>query len=422
MTGNNTRLRETLGRPELQRLVQRLRTRLERGKDLRGILALPNATSAERDALDRLIGRAPTRGTSVAISLDRLDEKLRAAGVCPNLRDAVENLTGAVKDRRAEREATESQWAAIFAAASEQVAGRLELDNWVAYLRANGLLRRYGIAAAQTLVSQALKVLSALPAQDITLAEFAAKTVGDAHALDPDSSLGALVLRAVAALGKCEKWDDAQSRREAWASVGVICDELSAPVLVLNLRASNNQPTSRALRFYADAGEPTFLSIRQLLRTPPAFSCEVGGPVVYVCENPNVVAAVANRLGRQSPPLVCIEGQPRTATRLLLSRLQTVGIRLAYHGDFDWAGIQIANTVISRHNAEPWRMNAPDYRAAAIHSLALSGLPVAATWDSELMPAMQELGRAVHEEQVIEILIGDLAHTPQAKEMNSEFE
>src|SRR5438552_15044869 len=114
MTRDNTRLHETLGRPELQRLVQRLRTRLERGKDLHGVLALPNATSAERDALDRLIGRAPTRGTSVAISLDRLDEKLRLAGVCPNLREAVESLTGPVKDLRVEREAIERQWVAMF--------------------------------------------------------------------------------------------------------------------------------------------------------------------------------------------------------------------------------------------------------------------------------------------------------------------
>ena len=345
---DNTRLRETLGRPELQRLVQRLRTRLERGKDLRGILALPEATPTERDALDRLIGRAPTRGRSVAISLDRLNEKLRVAGVCVNLREAVENLTGPVKDRRAERQEIESQWTEIFATAAERITDRVELAQWLGYLRANGLLRRYGIAAAKPLLSQAIKVLSALPAQDITLAEFAATTVGDAHALDPDTSLGALVIRAVAAIGKCEKWDDAQSRREAWASGGVICDELSAPVLVLNLRAADGQPTSRALRLYAEAGEPTFISIRQLLRTPPTFSQEVVGSKVFVCENPSVVAAVANCLGKGSSPLVCIEGQPRTATRLLLSRLQSAGIRLLYHGDFDWAGIQIANTIISR--------------------------------------------------------------------------
>jgi len=80
-----------------------------------------------------------------------------------------------------------------------------------------------------------------------------------------------------------------------------------------------------------------------------------------------------------------------------------------YHGDFDWPGIQIANTILSRHNAEPWRMSANDYRASAIHSFALSGLPVAATWDSDLMPAMRELGRVIHEEQVTETLITDLA-------------
>jgi uncharacterized protein (TIGR02679 family) len=292
----------------------------------------------------------------------------------------------------------------------------MELENWLAHLRATGLLRRYGIATAQFLVSQALKVLSALPTQDVTLAEFAAATVGDAHGLDPDTSLGTLVLRPVAALGKCDKWDDAQSRREAWASVGVICDELSAPVLVLNLRASDDQPTSRALRIHADAGEPTFLSIRQLLRAPPIFSCEATASVVYVCENPSVVAAAANRLGKASCALVCIEGQPRTATRLLLKRLQSAGIRLAYHGDFDWAGIQIANTILSRHAAEPWRMGVNDYRAAAIHSLALSGLPVAATWDSDLMPAMCELGRAIHEEQVTETLIADLTCRPRAQD------
>src|SRR5438105_4184029 len=101
MTWDQTRLRETLGRSELVRLVQRLRIRLERGKALHGTLALPDASPAERDAINRLLGRAPTRGSVVAISLDRLNEKLRIAGICPSLRQAVEELTGPVTDRRA---------------------------------------------------------------------------------------------------------------------------------------------------------------------------------------------------------------------------------------------------------------------------------------------------------------------------------
>ena len=241
------------------------------------------------------------------------------------------------------------------------------------------------------------------------MAELAARTVGDAHALDPDTSLASIVLRAAAVLGKSEKWDDAQSRRETWASVGVICDELSTPVLVLNLCASEDTAASHALAAYATIGEPTYLSVRQLLRTPPAFCQASLGPLVYVCENANIVAAVAQRLGPNSRPLVCIDGQPRTATRLLLNRLQDAGVRLLYHGDFDWPGIQIANTIMERHKAQPWRMSTNDYRAAAIGTLSLDGKPVAASWDVELMPAMSEIGKAVHEERVVENMLADLA-------------
>ena len=37
---------------------------------------------------------------------------------------------------------------------------------------------------------------------------------------------------------------------------------------------------------------------------------------------------------------------------------------LRYHGDFDWPGIAIANSVIRRHDATPWRLSAADYQAA----------------------------------------------------------
>jgi len=409
MSGNNARLKATLGRPALARLVQRLRARLERGRPLTGTLALPKASPEERDGINRLLGRAPTRGDTVEVSLDKLDEKLRNGGICSGLSAAVQELTGPVADRRAEREALEAQWADLFTASSKRIAGRPELEPWLQQLRAAGLLRRYGIASAGQLLSQALDVLALLPARDIPLAELAARTVGDAHALDPDTSLGSIVLRAAAVLGKSEKWDDAQSRRETWASVGVICDELSAPVLVLNLRASGDTAASHALAAYATIGEPTYLSVRQLLRTPPTFCQASLGPLVYVCENANIVAAVAQRLGPNSRPLVCIDGQPRTATRLLLNRLQDAGVRLLYHGDFDWPGIQIANTIMERHKAQPWRMSTNDYRAAAIGTLSLDGKPVAASWDDDLMSVMLKVGKAVHEEQVIETILADLA-------------
>lgn len=103
-------------------------------------------------------------------------------------------------------------------------------------------------------------------------------------------------MRAVSLLNGIERWDDSESRRDAWASAGVLLDELSAPVAVLNLRASGSDPTSRSLNHHAESAEPCFLTIRQLVRTPPAFDRNITGPVVYIFENKNVLATAANRL------------------------------------------------------------------------------------------------------------------------------
>ena len=407
MTPDLERLRETLGRPELSRLVLRLRSRIERGKPLTGVMAFPDASPAERDAVNRLLGRPPATGNAISVSLDQLEHKFRRAGICPSLREAVELLIGPVIDLRAEREAFEERWAALFAAASQRIASRPQYANWLHGLQAGGLLRRYGIDQAGQLLFQAVEVLARLPARGLPLAEIAALATGDAHALDPDRPLATLVIRAAALFG-VERWDDAESRRDAWAVLGILCDELSGPALVLNLRAAGDGATSRSLQWYAAAGEPCYLSTRQLLRAETAFTPETVGPTVFVCENPSVVAAAANRLGPASQPLVCVDGQPRTAVRLLLNQLTSAGVRLRYHGDFDWPGLQIANTILARHQAEPWQMSASHYRLAATGTLGLSGPPVAASWDDELMPAMSALGRAIHEEQVLDELLPDL--------------
>jgi uncharacterized protein (TIGR02679 family) len=407
MTPDLPRLRETLGRPELARLVQRLRMRLERGKPLEGVVHFADPSPEERDAVNRLLGRPPAPGQAMAVPLELLQDKLCRAGICLTLREAVELLTGPVIDRRTEHEAIEARWTALFAEAAERISTRTEYAPWLRELMEIGLLRRHGIEPAERLLIQAVGVLERLPARGIPLAELAALATGDAHALDPDRPLATLTIRAAAHFGM-ERWDDAESRRDAWAALGVLCDELSAPALVLNLRAADGGSTSRALCGYAEAGEPGYLSTRQLLRGRPEFTVAAVGGTVFVCENPSVVAAAANRLGSACHPLVCIDGQPKTAVRLLLNQLGSAGVRLRYHGDFDWPGIQIANIILARHRAEPWRMNASDYRAVAIGALELSGAPVVASWDADLMPAMCVLGRAVHEEQVLEDLMADL--------------
>ena len=83
-----------------------------------------------------------------------------------------------------------------------------------------------------------------------------------------------------------------------------------------------------------------------------------------------------------------------------------------YHGDFDWAGLQIANHVTRTWQASLWRFNTKDYEAAVTNAPhtrhELSGSPVAASWDAALMLAMQRHGIAIAEESVAASLLVDL--------------
>ncbi|MGO4754528.1 DUF2399 domain-containing protein, partial [Streptomyces sp. 2MCAF27] len=136
--------------------------------------------------------------------------------------------------------------------------------------------------------------------------------------------------------------------------------------------------------------------------------------LIHICENPRVVEAAADAACVR--PLVCTSGSAATVVVTLLDALAATGCRFAYHGDFDWPGIVLANRVIRRYDAMPWRMGTADYEHLAARSqtegipqLALDGQPVSADWDPDLAPAMTALGVALHEEATLDLLVDDLS-------------
>ena len=396
------RLKATLGTPELQWLVDRLRRKLERGEPLEGRITLTNPTPAQCDSNRRLFGKPPSNGRFITIKLSELERLLRNGEICASLREAVEGLAGPIRNLREERRLLEEDWRRLFDEARDRVRQNAGLTAWVNLLEGVGTVRRFASdpTGAKKLLKAAIEIAQRLPARGIPLAELAALSTGDSHALDAGRPLAALLMQ-LASDGEIE------DRRDRWASLGVLCDELSAPVLTLNLVSKSHGTAAQALRLHAEAGEPYRLSTRQLLREPPTFDA-AGSATVYVCENPTVVAAAALRLGAKSAPIVCTEGQPRTACRLLLKRLTESGITLAYHGDFDWPGIQIGNVIYHRHGFKPWRFSTADYCGTS-GTLLLKGIPVEASWDPDLRHAMAESGHAIHEEQLLETLLLDLS-------------
>lgn len=249
-------------------------------------------------------------------------------------------------------------------------------------------------------------VLRRLPATGLTRSQLAAETLGDAHALDAGRPVATLVLAAWRHGEAGTPWNAADGReraRDVWARAGVLVNELARPALYLNLPATAGTVVP---------GEPAWLSLRLLLRSPPAWC--LSGCRIFVCENPNIVAIAADSLGAACAPLVCTDGMPAAAQRVLLDQLTAAGALLHYHGDFDWPGVGIGNLVMRRWNAVPWRFGAADYlhavgRYATMRRPDPDAVNVEATWDPELGRAMRECGLTIAEEAVVQELLGDLS-------------
>ena len=425
MPGLPQHVRSWLDQPSLAPLWDRVHATLQRnGHIATGRLRLPVTSDRERDALSLLTGRSfTTARTQVTIDLAELDASLHASAAGRGLLAVVTALRGPVADRRGDREqrATDWQhvWIAAEARANTALAGCTWIESWLDDARR--AVTRLGTERAAELIDQAVATLDAIlsagrPRGAVGRAELAARHTGTAHGLDDGTVLARLVLRGIAYALDRSFAEDPRSRRELWEAIGVQPDTVATTVLTYALVPSGG-PLADALRHRASCYAEAHLTARDLRSLAwTGWS----GRTVYVCENPRILEAAAD--ARSAQPVICTSGNPTYTVLTLLDALAAVGARFAYHGDFDWPGISIANRILTGFPARPWRMGAADYerqielaRARNIPQLPLPGEPVDACWDPELTASMCALGVTLHEESALESLLHDMSGPPAVR-------
>lgn len=401
----DARLQRLLGGEALAPLRQRLRRHFERQDDgqATNLLHLTQLNAIEHAALAQLVGRPARTARSARVDVGAIDAALQAVGIAASLRTALELLDGPITSRAALQAAHAAAWSAVTSAPDHHPM----LQAWLQMPQATALLKRLSrqrTDAATALLARVDRVLQRLPAHGMPRAQLAADALGNAHALDSGEPVATVVLavwRRVDMQAEAIDDSDPEHSRDTWARAGVLVNELARPALALNLPGCGS------------AGEPAYLSLRLLLRAPPAWA--VSSIDVFVCENPNLLAIAADRLGTGCAPLVCTDGMPAAAQRALLDQLAQAGARLHVHADFDWPGLRIANHVLRSWPAQAWRMGTVDYEAAARaapqreHDLGASD--TTASWDARLAVAMQRHGLSVAEEALASSLLEDLRRT-----------
>jgi uncharacterized protein (TIGR02679 family) len=398
--------RRRFDRPELAPLWREARRRFEEAVPVTR-LSLRCLSEGERRALADLLGMGRLPEPACTIAVSALDRVLIGSPARLNTRGVVEAIGGPLADRTAERRTRRVEREELWSWLASHPVVRAEpaLLPWAEAERRKGPIDG-DVARTKAMLTRTLDILAAMPANGQPLASFAQQLCSDPHGLDERTRLGGLVLRALACLHDVDPPADAEERRRLWELAGVACDAISTAVLVAGLRPDGAGPLASGLRAWADASQAVVVTLGQLRADGLG---DVHRPLVFVVENPTVLAEALARFCGACPPLVCTSGWPNLAAVTLLRRLAAAGMELAYHGDLDGEGVRIAAHVFAKTGARPWRMSAADYRASVRSNSPAAGRITEAPWDAELAPAMRAAGATVSEESVIDALLEDLA-------------
>ena len=348
---------------------------------------------------------------TVTLDLAELERSLMRVGAGPDLISALDNLGYAIslanELRRAERlvrfnarDAARSQAATW----PESWGG-----SWIDEVIQSGLLRGLDTDGAVGLVADARRCLDALASteQPRSRVDLAALILGDSHALDPGTRLGAAVTRGLRQRFATEVHDDTD--RTVWDRSGAPSDSVSAPVLTWNLPVDSDAALSPITATATSLGLVAHFSQMALRSYPVRVPA---GTVVLVTENPRVVEAAAQR--RSSLCVLTTNGNPSVAVRLLLSQLFASQASVRYHGDFDAAGLSICRRMME-FGLQPWEMGAEHYERAVARAFT-DGVelpfddadPGPTPWDETLRDVFRASGRVVHEERLLDDLLDEL--------------
>ncbi len=395
--------RESLTSSSMSPVWRAVRDRLEsRGLDNRGRIRLPSLSSEARLTLTGLLGRKPTS----MLDLAAVETALVELGVGTDLAIALGNLGFAPSLEPAARRAARAERESARSAARIAVRAWPEpwATAWIDDVVRAGLLRGLDAPAAITLVQSTRRILDRLePAsadRSISRTDLAAAVLGSSHALDTGTALETVVARALA------HRMDRDLIEGAWERAGVHTDQVSGAVLTWALPVLPESGLHDLTTAATKAGVPLHLT-RYALATHRVHVA--AGTTILVAENPRVVEAAAQRSSARAT--ITTNGNPSSAVRLLLDQLLTCGAALLYHGDFDVPGLAICARM-RQIGLVPWRMDAAHYRAAVKAAAAVGvQLPIEdrppgpTPWDPALQNAMQETGRVVHEERLLEDLL-----------------
>ena len=190
---------------------------------------------------------------------------------------------------------------------------------------------------------------------------------------------------------------------------GLLKDDVSNYALAAGIRAESRSGRNHAgMEGFLKEGEPVQIPLSVIAGWKSA-SCPENR--MYIVENPSVYAVLCGKWDRKCG-LMCMNGQPRFSSLLLLDLLARSGTEVWYGGDIDPEGLLIAQRLKRYYKGQfrCWHMSADDYAMCmSTESVSQRRLKMLEkVEDPELKrtaEALQKSGKAGYQENMVRVYL-----------------
>ncbi len=292
-----------------------------------------------------------------------------------------------------------------------------EKGNSYVYLKKCYRESGFNIQEVMKMVNLGIEILNQFPYRKNTseyLAVFAAMLTGNPHAFDDGTKEGQFFDILVS-------WDAEERRgikevsskyfafekQRRSLAVGVLRDDISNYVMISGIHAKKKNGESHAgMEGFSKEGDSVQIPLSVLAEWK---SVECPNNEIYIVENPSVFAMLCKKW-RGQKACMCMNGQPRLSSVLMLDLLGESNVTIYYAGDFDPEGILIAWKVKQYYKGTVlyWHMSVGEYEKSCskqkISEKRMKMLERITDLElSELLTTLRKKGLAGYQENIMEV-------------------
>lgn len=394
-------------RPVLGRLLQGFREKYESYGSFSGTVVLRGVGGADLEDLEGFLQKNCHGQKTISVSAAKFQKALRNTRfweIRPE--ELMEDFFGqTVESKKEQQRETQQKWEALCSRLLEAYR-ETPAEYWLreiqlpehtsagtdfqAYVRrrnkeeTGAVSKEENFKEAERLLqlgAEIINKLSEISGEPEYLAVFAARLTGNPHAFDQGTKDGQYLYRIVQwldgkrgqAYGKSgqsggrnmtgKEIFPAVGKQKLYLSAGLLRDDVSNYAMLCGVQAWDK-------RGKVHPGMEGFFAEGDMVHVPLSVIAGWTGAAcrdncIYIVENPSVFALLcAKYRGQRS--LMCMNGQPRLSSVIVLDLLAKSRTTVYYSGDFDPEGLLIAQKIRRYYPGEFyfWNMSAEDYKKA----------------------------------------------------------